>query len=80
MHMQYFEFLQKLGHIVSNFVKTTQVLQSVFSLLGTCYCLNDVEKKKEQTSEQGFVNAVIKIWMPLMNSMIHWKTSFECLR
>ena len=43
-------------------------------------CLNDVEKKKGQTSEQTFVNAVTKIWMPEMNSMIHSKTSFECSR
>ena len=44
----------------------------------TC-CLNDVEKKKGQTSEQSFVNAVIEIRMPEMNSMIHSKTSFKCV-
>ena len=43
-------------------------------------CLSDSEKKKEQTSEQSIVNAVIKIRMPEMNSMIHSKTSFECSR
>ena len=37
-------------------------------------------KKKEQTSEQSFVNAVINIWMPEMNSMIHSKTSSKCSR
>ena len=35
-------------------------------------------KKKEQTSKQSFVNAVINIRMPEMNSMIHSKTSSEC--
>ena len=38
------------------------------------------KKKKEQTYEQSFVNAVINIRMPEMNSMIHSKISFECLR
>ena len=42
--------------------------------------LNNVEKKKERTSEQSFVNVVINIRMPEMNSMIHSKASFECLR
>ena len=40
--------------------------------------MNDVEKKKEQTSEQNFVNVVIYIRMSETNSMIHSKTSFEC--
>ena len=47
---------------------------------GNVAAWKDVEKKKEQTSEQSFVNAVIDIWMPEMNGMIHSKTSFKCLR
>ena len=39
-----------------------------------------LKKKKGQTSEQSFVNAVIKIRMTEMNSMIHSKTSSECSR
>ena len=37
-------------------------------------------KKKEQTSQQSFVDAIISIRIPEINSMIHWKTSFECSR
>ena len=39
-----------------------------------------LKKKKEQTSEQSFVNAVINIRMPEMNGIIDSKTSFECSR
>ena len=42
--------------------------------------MNDVEKKREQTSKQAFDNAVINIGMPKMDSMIHSKTSFKCSR
>ena len=35
-------------------------------------------KKREQTSEQTFDNAVIDIRMPEMDSMIHSKASFKC--
>ena len=38
------------------------------------------KKKKEQTFEQSFVNAVINIRMPEMNSMIHSEISLECSR
>ena len=39
--------------------------------------MKDVEKKKEQTSQQSFINPVINIRMPDMNNVIHSKTSFE---
>ena len=38
------------------------------------------KKKKEQTSKQSFVNAVINIRMTKMNCMIRLKTLFECSR
>ena len=50
-----------------------------FHWVFTC-CQNDTEKKKEQTSGQSFVNAIINIWMPEINSMIHLKISFEYSR
>ena len=42
--------------------------------------MNNVEKKKEQTSEQSFVSAVFNIRMSELDSMIHLKTSFTCSR
>ena len=42
-----------------------------------CCFLDNVKKKEEQTSKASFVNTVINVRMPEMNSKIHSKTSLE---